>query len=254
VSNPDDHPETDSIEPFETRDGSYSLIDRDRDLHYSSTPGAADEARHVFVAGTQLVESASGGETGRVLEFGFGGGVNFVQAVRALRDAEAVDHLIYHAVEYRPVAGNTVEFHSGQTGEMVREALDRARVSDGDAVDLEANMDGELNVELHLHPIRWRELQLSGFEADSIFFDPFGPRSQPEAWETEAFEIARQYIGPAGRLATYSAASDVKRALFEAGFHVASAPGAGPKREMTVASPSQTALGELDQLDRSNYL
>lgn len=245
--------DTDCVEPYETRDGSYTLIDRRRDLHYSSTHGAADEARHVFVEGTNILEQSS---PVRVLEFGFGGGINFIQTLRQLIGASQSGELVYHAVEHRPVSADTVDFHDEPGGSFIRRTLRQLHESDGTAASTTETFDDH-RIQLHLHAIAWRELELDDFRADAVFFDPFGPNSQPEAWDTDSFDVARRHIQPEGRLTTYSAATDVKSAMFRAGFHVGSAPGAGPKREMTVASPSKDPLQSDDAvtlLNRRDYI
>ena len=47
------------------------------------------------------------------------------------------------------------------------------------------------------------------------------------------------------RLATYAAASEPRRLMKAAGLHIARRPGAGGKREMTVASKSLDGLQDL---------
>ncbi len=238
---------TDAVERFQTEDGSYSLVDRDRQLHYSSTHGAADEARHVFVEGTRVFQSDP---PWRILEFGFGGGVNFVQTVEARNELDPDGDVIYHAVEHRPVSPDVVNFHQGTAGRLVREALARAVEAPDETVSVQSE---DATIELHLHIRDWHGLNLPDVKADAVYFDPFGPGSQPGAWTTEAFQVASHHLAEHGRLTTYSAATDVKRAMFEAGLHVASAPGAGPKREMTVAAPTSDTLSGLDLLDPADY-
>ncbi len=236
----------DNIDVFETRDGSRTLVDRDRDAHYSSTHGAEDESQHVFLRGTRLTERS--GEW-RVLELGFGAGINFVQTAKAV--FEAGQSLEYHAVEYAPVEADLVDFHDGEAGEMVRRALDGLDLEAPTSVEIKS-ADG--SIRLTLHPIEWRTLDLEGFDADSVYFDPFGPREEPDSWELPCFEVARCYMHDTAILGTYSAATRVKEAMFRSGLAVATAPGAGPKREITFASPTSKPLAPYTLLSAEDYI
>lgn len=237
-----------SIEIVETRDGSRTLYDRERDVHYSSLHGAKDESRHIFVEGTGIA-----GHSGswRILELGFGAGINFVETCRRFLDENPPGSLVYHSVDYAPVSASDVSFHDGPLGELVRDVLGRADARNRSTVERAAR-DGRIR--LHLHPIDWRSLALEDFRADAIYYDPFGPKDEPNSWTPECFRIARRHIREEGVLGTYSAASGVKRAMFRAGFSVASAPGPGPKREITFASLDEKTLEQWELLDRGRYL
>jgi tRNA U34 5-methylaminomethyl-2-thiouridine-forming methyltransferase MnmC len=238
----------DELETVETRDGSRTLFDRERDVHYSSLHGAVDESRHIFVRGTGLAERPP---PWRLLELGFGAGINFVQTIRALRDQHDDGTLEYHAVDYAPVSPDDVAFHDGEAGEMVRRALEGIAPDAPEPVRVE---DETGRVTLTVHPTAWRDLELGDFRADTIFFDPFGPKSEPDSWSADCFEVARRHLQPDALLGTYSAATDVKRAMFEAGLAVASADGPGPKHEITFAARRSEALDDYEQLDRDDYL
>ena len=73
--------------------------------------------------------------------------------------------------------------------------------------------------------------------ADAIFHDPFSPRVNPELWTFEFFQKLRNIIKRDGILATYSAASPVRKALWMAGFGVKEGVAVGRKSRSTVASP-----------------
>ncbi|MFW5966138.1 MAG: MnmC family methyltransferase [Persicimonas sp.] len=234
---------------METEDGSKSLYDSKRQLHYRSRWGACSESRHVFVDGTRVANSAS---PWRVLELGFGAAINFGQTVAALLEQKG-ERLEYHAVEYAPVAPGDLSFHTGVAGRLARRALQEVGRS-SDPVRVEG-LEGR--VELWLHPVGWLDFERPDLRADAVYFDPFGPRNEPDSWTIDCFVTARRHMAPEALLGTYSAATAVKRAMFAAGFHVATAPGPGPKREITFASPSRARLEarpELELLDRRHYL
>jgi tRNA U34 5-methylaminomethyl-2-thiouridine-forming methyltransferase MnmC len=73
--------------------------------------------------------------------------------------------------------------------------------------------------------------------ADAIFHDPFSPKANPELWTFEFFQKLRDVVKEDGILATYSAASPVRKALWMAGFGVREGVSIGRKSGSTVASP-----------------
>lgn len=239
------------IEIVETRDGSKTLYDREKQVHYRNMSGARTESRCVFVEGSGLVARAA---PWRILELGFGAAVNFTQTLEAFETHRAAGGRIeYHAVEYAAVAPEHLEFHDSEAGELARRALEQLQVDDGVA---RVTSDDGL-VGLHVHPVQWLDFEVPEFDAHAVFYDPFGPRSEPESWTRECFENARRHIAADGVLATYSAATHVKRKLFEAGFWVASAPAPGRKREVTFASADRATLesrGGVELLSREKYL
>ena len=238
----------DALEIVETGDGSRTLFDPDRDVHYSSLHGAHDESRHIFIDGTKLTHRDS---PWHVLELGFGAGINFVQTAAALDEQLPAGSLVYHAVDYAPVAADRVDFHDGRAGELVSRVLESVDVDCPSRVSASSS-DGALT--LHLHPLPWSQLELSEGFADAVFYDPFGPKSEPDSWTPHCFEVARRHMGGSALLGTYSAATRVKRAMFRADLHVASAPGPGPKREITFASRDPDQLRDYELLDPSDYL
>jgi tRNA U34 5-methylaminomethyl-2-thiouridine-forming methyltransferase MnmC len=247
-----DRPE--AIESVRTRDGSFTLFDRRRDVHYSSMHGAEDESRHIFVEGTGLADRPP---PWQVLELGFGAGINFVQTARAYRRVAGPSSgdLVYHSVDYAPVGPESVDFHGGEPGEMVRRALAAVSVDEPEPVAIDSDDD---SIHLVLHPTPWLELDLPDLRADAVFFDPFGPKNEPDSWQAPCFEVARRHMTDEALLGTYSAASTVKRAMFRAGFAVASAPGPGPKREITYAAASndrlRAVLDDPELLSADRYL
>lgn len=242
----------DHVIPVETEDGSTTLHDTVREVSYRSHHGAVQESQHVFLEGTDIIKRTG---VWRVAELGFGAAVNFVQTVAAFRDAApAAIRLVYHSVDWRPVTGEHLNFQRGDAGELARNAVEAIHGGDGPVATVESE---DSKVVLHLHAKPWEEARLAGIGAQAFYQDPFSKRVNPDAWSVDTFERAGKAMAPDGRLATYSAATSVKKAMFEAGLWVASAPGPGRKREMTVASPSRRILEadeRLDVLDRDKYI
>ena len=73
-------------------------------------------------------------------------------------------------------------------------------------------------------------------EYDVIFYDAFGPPTQPEMWTLAIFQRMFTALKPGGILVTYCAKGQVRRDLQAAGFTVERLPGPPGKREMLRAT------------------
>ena len=70
---------------------------------------------------------------------------------------------------------------------------------------------------------------------DLVYFDAFGPETQPELWTREIFARIYKAMSPGGILTTYSCKGDVRRSMMELGFSVEKVTGPPGKRSMLVA-------------------
>jgi tRNA U34 5-methylaminomethyl-2-thiouridine-forming methyltransferase MnmC len=220
------------FERIVTEDGSHTYRDRERDITFRSTHGATTESRYVFVEGCGLRRRAERAESWRVLELGFGGARNFGESVLVARELDVT--LRYRAVERSPLPLGLLEHDDPEVTRIAREAL----ANPGEAVA----GDG---VDLAVYRADWRDAPaIGGGPFDAIYHDPFAPSDDPESWTRECFEWSATHVHPGTILATYSAATAVRKAMAEAGWWVASAPGPGRKREVTFASPTRDMLSD----------
>ncbi len=83
-----------------------------------------------------------------------------------------------------------------------------------------------------------REVQAEASESqfDVIFFDAFGPPTQPEMWTPAIFQRMFNALKPGGILVTYCAKGQVRRDMQSVGFSVERLPGPPGKREMLRAT------------------
>ena len=206
------------------------------DVYHSSAGGPA-QARHVFLAGTGLPERWRGRDRLVVLETGFGLGLNFLATWQAWRsDPARCTRLHYVSIEKHPFARADLEDAHRRHAEFAPLAtqlhaqwpllvpgLHRLTFDDeyvvltlafGDAAQL-------------LPQLRLR--------ADALYLDGFAPAKNTELWSPGLMKALARLAAPDARAATWSAAREVRDALSSAGFAVATRPGFGPKREMTVA-------------------
>ncbi len=227
--------ESPQTEIFETADGSKTLRHLGLDVTYRSIHGARQESLAVFVDGTWTP-----GQKRRVLELGLGAATNLALTIDHAREHDY--ELEYIVFEKAPVLESPVEA-SAEAVSIVSELL----ASQG---NLRTYRDRGMCVEVLVDT--WGSRELEG-AFDSVYFDPFGPSVDTEAWTRGAFEFAAKHMKESALLGTYSAATAIKRAMVAAGLFVASAPGPGRKREITFASLSQAALARYELLDSEKY-
>lgn len=195
------------LEKIVTQDGSFTYRRSDTGATYRSINGAESESRHVFLEGTRISQRES---PWRVLELGFGTGLNFEVTRRAAHQAKR--ELLFVSLEPDPLPP-----------------------------DLWLTSKGESS-SLQIVEQRWQDYQPQAGFFQAGYHDPFGPGEAPECWEVECFSWWARALTPDGILATFGASGNARRALKKAGFYVGILPGARGKREMTVASQTAEAI------------
>ncbi len=86
---------------------------------------------------------------------------------------------------------------------------------------------------------------------DVVYFDPFSPECEPECWSEQVFMRISAAMRSCAVLSTYSAKGDVKRALRAAGLSVHRIPGTGRKRHNLTAF-RHNGLSEREQAQESH--
>lgn len=216
------------IELITTGDGSHSLVHTGLGETYHSTHGAIRESLYVFIQ--QGIDAAQKKDKIRILEIGFGTGLN---ALLSWLHAEK--------------SGIPIEYESWEL------------------FPLESRIVSQLNYGTELHaPAEFRKLHDSPWDAlvilsqrftfsrwqgdivqeswrphgtfDIIFYDAFAPSRQPEMWSRQVLERSITSLNPGGILVTYCAKGQVKRDLRGLGLSVESLQGPPGKREMIRAT------------------
>lgn len=244
-----------SPQPLATADGSYTLQDPQTGLYYRSRCGALSESRYIFLEQSPLLQQIG---PWRVLEIGLGGCLNFlVTAVAALQQTPAVP-LHYHVVEATPITPEILtSLHYEQQfecGTLIPELIPILAHLQHHRTPLTVSMQ-QSRLVLTIYPAPWQAVTLpSELQVDAIYHDPFGPRDNPDCWQSDCFKWSTAHLAPHGRLVTYAAATHIRQAMVTAGLWVASAPGFARKREMTLAALSPSALAPYTLLNRDKYL
>jgi tRNA U34 5-methylaminomethyl-2-thiouridine-forming methyltransferase MnmC len=210
-----------------TEDGSHSIELAGSHQTYHSRFGAIQESMHVFIRPGLLKLSESGLKRIRVFEMGFGTGLN---TLLTLIEAEKLGlDIYYETVEQFPLSLEMAA-RLNYCGQLKR-------------MDLQDKF-------LLMH--EWEAAAISphfflrkllidfndyAFEDNFhlIYYDAFGPASQPALWTPGIFEKIERHLYLGGILMTYSAKGDVRRAMSGAGFKVEKLMGPPGKREITCA-------------------
>ncbi len=194
--------------------------------------GALIQTREIFLGGCDLPRSWRGLEQWRILETGFGLGLNFLAAWHAWRaDPERSRMLHFVSVEAWPVSAEDIVRSAAPFAEL-HELADRLAaqwfgliggfhrlVFDGGLVTLTLCI-GDAKAML-------RDMS---FKADAVFLDGFNPALNPDMWDAELISLVAERCRSGTRIATWTVARNVRDALTEAGFAIAKKEGAPPKR------------------------
>jgi tRNA U34 5-methylaminomethyl-2-thiouridine-forming methyltransferase MnmC len=223
-----------------TADGSDTLYSVAAGQGFHSAFGALTETHHVFIEGSGLDRRLAAGLASRVLEIGFGTGLNFFATAMLARQSGAA--LAYLALENSLVAAellsqlNHDQLFAG--GADLRQAFIawRAALPDPLPLRLSWRYDGQISLELLLADASTVEIPSPAYHA--IYHDPFSPEVNPTLWTPTMFSRLHAVLADGGRLATYSVKGTVRRALQTAGFQVQKRPGPPGKREVLVATRS----------------
>lgn len=206
------------------------------DIYYSPQDGLA-ETRHVFLAGNDLPERWRDRKHFVIGETGFGTGLNFLATWQSWRETAAgeasLDYLSAEACplsteqlaqalagfpELAGLAAELLAHYPPQLPGFHRLLLDGGRLRltllFGDAAEAYARLDGRV---------------------DAWYLDGFAPARNASMWTPALFTQLAAHSAPGATLATFTAASAVRRALEDAGFTVTKRPGFGRKREMITA-------------------
>ena len=208
------------------------------DVYFNSAGGLA-ESEYVFIQGNQLKTrwSAAGSHSFCIAETGFGTGLNFLATCRAWQaQTKRPDRLHYISFEQHPLTAHSMQLAHQLFPELApfseqllsqwrppRSGINLFQCSDGVMLTL---YFGDVNTYL--------PQLLAG--VDAWYLDGFAPAKNPEMWHAPLIRNMARLSKKGTSLATYTAASKVKKALQEHGFEVTKVPGFGAKREMITAT------------------
>lgn len=220
------------VELITTSDGSHSLYLPEMNETYHSSHGALTESKHVFIrAGLKHYRGKYKINNIRVLEIGFGTGLNALLALRYALDEDLNTHfttLEPYPLEEAVYSGlNYVSLLSDKLAEQQFLSLHQA----------DWNTEVVMNDRFTLEK---KEERLEDFSDNSkfdlVFFDAFAPSKQAELWTYGILEKTVGLMAPSAVLVTYCARGQFKRDLAALGLEVETLPGPPGKKEMVRAT------------------
>jgi len=200
---------------------------------YRSRSGGLAQVRHVFLAGCGLPAAWAGQPKWRILETGFGLGLNFLAAWRAWKDDPQRPGLLHVvSIEAWPVGAEDIVRSAADSPELQPLARELATqwwglVPGFHRLPFEG---GRVLLTLCVGDAR-ALLREQAFAADAVFLDGFDPQCNPELWSLDTLKAVARCCRRGTRLATWTVAGGVRRDLKQCGFEVEKVAGLPPKRE-----------------------
>ena len=228
-------------------------ISEEFDDVYFNTDSGIDESRFVFLNPSQLHQRWSNHQGSfTLLETGFGTGLNFIltwlewlsfqkeafqkdisQNSKASNEVQNSNHLHYISIEKFPL-------DQDQIAQALSLFPQLKPLSDQLIAEYPLLIKGfhslqfkDQNVTLTLifDDVSSALPQLNG-PIDSWYLDGFAPAKNPDMWTDELYSSMARLSRANTRIATFTAAGDVRRGLTAAGFKLNKVSGFGMKREM----------------------
>ncbi len=200
---------------------------------YHSENGGLDQARRVFLHGCGLPAAWAGQPQWRILETGFGFGLNFLVTWAAWRaDPQRPTLLHFVSTEAWPVSADDLlratTAHPGLAP--LAEELHRQWWGLLPGVHRLRFDGGRVLLTLYVGDTQTL-LRQQSLTVDAVYLDGFSPQRNPESWSLHTLKAVARCCRRGTRLATWTIARAVRDALAQCGFDVTRVPGVPPKRD-----------------------
>ncbi|MBZ4187986.1 tRNA (5-methylaminomethyl-2-thiouridine)(34)-methyltransferase MnmD [Niabella beijingensis] len=216
-------------------DGSDSVGVGGTDISFHSVRGAFTESAQVFIGnGLNYYLELHRPRELRLLEIGFGTGLNTLLTALALRTQEV--NVYYTSLDRYPLM--PAVYGQLNYGSFTN-APDLYRQLMTAPWDTEILLqEGLLLKKVHADLLDYQP----GRNIDICYFDAFAPGDQPELWTADVFKKIRSAMKDGAVLVTYCSKSAVRKTLQEAGFVVQKLKGPPGKREVVRAVAASMTL------------
>lgn len=209
---------------------------------YHAHRGALAQACTVFLGGCGLPMAWEDRASCRILETGFGLGLNFLVSWASWQaDARRSTSLHFVSLEAHPVTAadllrNVQSLQAGHAEESVllprmqllAEELARAWAGLRPGVQHWDFDDGRVRLSLGIGDVLTQLPQLPG-PVDAVYLDGFKPARNPAIWSAEVIQGVAALCHPGTRLASWCVAGAVRQRLRQAGFECRKQAGLAPK-------------------------
>ena len=245
-----------------TGDDSKTLFNPQYKETYHSKFGAVTESRTIFIEGSDLAaaclrknrqptnkhkrEQPEQDKKVRVLEIGFGLGLNFLLSADLAKSMNS--ELDYLAIEQDLLPVNTLQQldyhqqlkHPEIANTLYKQLSEQLSDQPGPPAGPSRKLGIMPGINLYLFEQMTALTSISTQSIDAIYLDAFSPDCNPECWTPEILKLLAGLLSPQGTLLTYSAKGIVRRSLLAAGLQVQRLPGPPGKREFIKAEPASS--------------
>ncbi len=200
---------------------------------YHSENGGLTQARQVFLHGCGLPQAWAGLPQWRILETGFGFGLNFLVTWAAWRaDPERPALLHFVSTEAWPVGAGDLLRATSTHPELAPLAQQLHAQWWGllPGVHRLSLDGGRVLLTLYVGDTQ-AMLRQQALTVDAVYLDGFSPQRNPEIWDAHTLKAVARCCRRGTRLATWTIARAVRDALAQCGFEVTRVPGVPPKRD-----------------------
>jgi tRNA 5-methylaminomethyl-2-thiouridine biosynthesis bifunctional protein len=200
---------------------------------YRSELGGLAQSREVFLHGCGLPALWAGQPQWRILETGFGLGLNFLVTWQAWKADPARPRLLHFV---------STEVHPASAADVLRaaeahpELLPLAEQLQAQCWGLLPGLhrlvfeNGQVLLTLCIGDTK-AVLREQAFEADAVYLDGFSPAKNPGMWDLHTFKAVARCCRRGTRIASWTVARSVLDGLAQVGFAVRKTPGLPPKRD-----------------------
>ena len=202
------------------------------------------QAQAVFIEGCDLPARAATLRRIRLLETGFGLGVNFLATWANLRQIQGSARLHYVAIEKHPFtqtdlrAALAITIQSAPKAQVsiLTELIERLLAAWPPLIPgfHTIPLDDQTTLTLVFGDVHSMLPSVRG-RFDAFYLDGFAPDRNPDMWSAETLSGIAQRAAPGARLSSWCVAGAVRRSLAAAGFDVSKQEGFGGKRDRLVA-------------------
>ena len=200
---------------------------------YRSETGGLTQARNVFLHGCGLPAAWAGAPQWRILETGFGLGLNFLVTWAAWKADPARPRLLHFV---------SVEAFPASAEDLLQAAQAHPEL---------LPLTEQLHAQFHGLTPGFHRLVFEGgcvlltlcvgdakamlreqlFAADAVYLDGFSPQRNPDIWDEHTLKAVARCCRRGTRVASWTIARSVRDALRQCGFNVQKVPGVPPKRD-----------------------
>lgn len=218
-------------EPLDWLPDGTPFSQRFNDRYHSDVNHGLDQARDVFMRGCGLPEAWAHQPQWRILETGFGLGLNFLVTWKAWREDPArCGVLHFTSCEAWPVSADDLLRATPQELGPLAQELSAQFFGLLPGVHRLSFDAGRVLLTLCIGDAQAMLRQQSP-RADSVYLDGFSPKVNPELWNVHLFKAVARCCHRGTRLATWTIARAVRDDLAQCGFEVQKVPGVPPKRD-----------------------